>query len=256
MGVHLFTCIFELTTKLQHMYGKTCLFFLSHALWLASAIVDYPPTPQKLYIQFRPVLNGMEVTTDQAYYASALGDSVSFEKLSFYLSKLAFQDTKGKRLVAESAPYLINLVDSASCVISFPATVPKTGQLNFTLGTDSLMNVTGDYTGALDPLHGMYWSWQSGYINFKLEGKSKACPMRKNRFQLHIGGFRKPFETAIPIALNYSIKDQNDTLFLEMELASVLEHLASTKNFQIMSPGAEAKAFAEILVTTFALSNT
>jgi hypothetical protein len=63
------------------------------------------------------------------------------------------------------------------------------------VGVDSIRN-TMDVSrrkGALDVAgiaKGMYWQWNSGYIFFKMEGKSKSIPdSLSNNFYYHIGGF-------------------------------------------------------------------
>ena len=66
-------------------------------------------------------------------------------------------------------------------------------KIKFNLGIDSLTNVSGVMGGDLDPTKGMYWTWQSGYINFKMEGSSAVCPTRNHEFQFHIGGYQDPF---------------------------------------------------------------
>jgi hypothetical protein len=58
------------------------------------------------------------------------------------------------------------------------------------LGVDSIRNVSGIQTGALDPLKGMFWTWNSGYVMAKLEGSSESSNSAGNRFTYHIGGFR------------------------------------------------------------------
>jgi len=47
---------------------------------------------------------------------------------------------------------------------------------------DSLANVSGAMSNDLDATKGMYWSWQSGFINLKIEGKSASCKTRKINF--------------------------------------------------------------------------
>jgi len=62
---------------------------------------------------------------------------------------------------------------------------------------DSLRNTmeVGKRAGNLDiggKATGMYWSWNSGYIFFKMEGESPQAPLDnagKNMFRYHIGGF-------------------------------------------------------------------
>ena len=56
--------------------------------------------------------------------------------------------------------------------------------------------------GDLDPTKGMYWAWQSGYINFKMEGSCSQCLATKNNFEFHLGGYQQPFYAMQTIELN------------------------------------------------------
>ena len=54
-------------------------------------------------------------------------------------------------------------------------------QITFTIGVDSLRSTmdVSKRPGVLDPAQGhdgMYWTWNSGYIFFKMEGISPAAP--------------------------------------------------------------------------------
>ena len=71
----------------------------------------------------------------------------------------------------------------------------------FNLGIDSITNVSGAQGGDLDPTKGMYWAWQSGFINIKLQGTSNSCPPPKNEFEFHLGGYQYPFNSLQTIIL-------------------------------------------------------
>ena len=43
-------------------------------------------------------------------------------------------------------------------------------KIQFNLGIDKQTNLDGVKGGDLDPLKGMYWTWNTGYINIKIEG--------------------------------------------------------------------------------------
>ena len=50
---------------------------------------------------------------------------------------------------------------------------------NSCLGVDSLRNVTGVQTGALDPAMDMYWTWNTGYVMAKLEAAAQQALIRR-----------------------------------------------------------------------------
>jgi len=96
---------------------------------------------------------------------------INIKTLKFYIS--TFKTLK-KGQVAYSKKNSFHLIDLANKK-SLTWDLIKAGkkqfdEINFQLGVDSLTNESGARGGDLDPTKGMYWSWQSGYINFKLEG--------------------------------------------------------------------------------------
>jgi hypothetical protein len=62
--------------------------------------------------------------------------------------------------------------------------------VSFTVGVDANQVSQGAQTGALDPEHGLFWSWNSGYIFLQLEGVSAASAEPDHVFQYHVGGYK------------------------------------------------------------------
>jgi hypothetical protein len=76
-------------------------------------------------------------------------------------------------------------------------------QLQFTIGVDSLRNVSGAQTGALDPGNVMFWDWNSGYIFLKLEGDYKTTTTTSAvNYAMHIGGYKAPTNYIREITFN------------------------------------------------------
>ena len=97
--------------------------------------------------------------------------------------------------------------------------------ISFCIGIDSLASVSGALSGDLDPSNGMYWAWQSGYINMKIEGTSSSCKTRKNSFNFHIGGYLKPYNAIKKIEIPIN-KIQNQIIDdLERLGTKIIEHL-------------------------------
>jgi hypothetical protein len=116
--------------------------------------------------------------------------------------------------------------------------------LEFSIGIDSLTNVSGAMGDALDPVNGMYWAWQSGYINFKIEGKSKICKTRNNVFQFHVGGYASPYATMqnfkFPIL-------KTDNVTVEIPLDDFLELIDIRSTNEVMSPSLKSTQIANQL---------
>ena len=193
-------------------------------------------------------IEGQPLKLNRSYNMGNSKDSMKISVLKFYLSDIRVIDETGSSDLIK-AFHLFDNEDSVTHEISFSHTVVKIPTtLSFNLGIDSLTNSSGVYGGDLDPTTGMYWTWQSGYINFKLEGISPICPARKNKFQYHLGGYQSPFNAIQKVSL--TIYPSNNYT-LELPLDEILEHLNLRTSYQIMSPQTEAVNMAKSISMQF-----
>ena len=123
--------------------------------------------------------------------------------------------------------------------------------IKFNIGIDSLTNVSGVFDGDLDPVNGMYWTWQSGYINFKLEGTASHCPARNHKFYWHIGGYLEPFSAMRVIALNCN-SDSSDKIVIQLD--DLFEAIDVSKTYQVMSPNEKAIQIADFFPKIFKIA--
>lgn len=173
----------------------------------------------------------------------------SIETLRFYLSKIRLID-EGAYVWEESNSYhLIDALEheSLTLTLKIPARI-KFDQLDFQLGIDSLTNAAGVMGGDLDPTKGMYWSWNTGYINFKLEGKSTECPSRGQAFQFHLGGYLPPYNCVQ--SLHFDITRQ-DYINLKVDISQILNALDLSEQYRIMSPSEASVQLSTIAAKAF-----
>lgn len=190
----------------------------------------------QLQLQFKAMVGGEKLKLDGSKYFLPATDSISFETFRFYLSSFRF--FKGNQQVwqEKESYHLLDAADDASMQLNFE--LPDSlhfDHILFTLGIDSVTNARGVGNGDLDPMHGMYWAWQSGYINMKLEGTSPLCATRKQMFHFHLGGFLNGFNCAQQVQLEAS---GNSSIFIHLE--ELLSHLSLSKTPTVMTPGEEA----------------
>jgi hypothetical protein len=122
-------------------------------------------------------------------------------------------------------------------------------KVTFNIGIDSLTNTSGAMAGDLDPIKGMYWAWQSGYINMKIEGKSSSCKTRKNEFQFHIGGYLSPYYAMRKVALTYDKKATQ--INIGIDLYNFFTNINLAKTNSVMIPGALAMELADYSKSLF-----
>lgn len=208
-------------------------------------------------------INSIQISVTPTFGASAfhLADSafttsdssdLRITELKFYLSNIQLLE-KGKVVMEEKASF--HLLDASyinSLTILMDNKQPiKFDELKFNLGVDSVTNVSGALGGDLDPTKGMYWAWQSGYINFKLEGTSPLCKTRNNEFQFHLGGYQSPNNCLQTI--RFPISNANN-IDLKLDVQNVLKQIDLLKSNQIMSPSAEAVRLSKIIANSFTLA--
>lgn len=170
---------------------------------------------------------------------------VDLSTFKFYISSVSFYKS-GELVYQEPNSYhLIDLSDTSSKTLNFP-TVVDFDHISFSLGIDSLKNVSGVFGGDLDPTNGMYWTWQSGYINFKIEGNYKAS---KDEFTYHIGGYMPPFASIQPIQLE--AQPLNNKVVVRIDSNEIVNLLKKQKLKNVMRPSKEAVEIAQVVASCF-----
>ncbi|MFK7922474.1 MAG: MbnP family protein [Bacteroidia bacterium] len=192
-----------------------------------------------------PTFGGEAVSLEQAY--AFAGDSVSFSKLRFYISAVSLWQ-EGKEVWAEKKSYhLIDLAEPASMNLALKKGLAF-DEVRFQLGIDSITNVSGAMGGDLDPTKGMYWSWNTGYINFKLEGKSALAGIPNHDFIYHLGGYLPPYPSVQWVKLPCSpAKEQ----LIQFDLSSFLQAADIGNQPRLMSPGEPAAKLSAIAASLF-----
>lgn len=223
-----------------------------HALFLLCILLtSFNAQAGGLTVEMRLTWQGQPVELDTPYQFAS-GEEVTFETVRFYLSAMEVLQ-QGKAIMDQPAvPQLIDLEEPASLKFTLPCPEePAPDQLRFRIGLDSTVNVSGAMGGDLDPTLGMYWAWQSGYINFKVEGSSPICPLRHNRFQYHLGGYRSPNTTVQQV--HFPIAGEQH-LVVEVALDELLDESELRSNGKIMSPGSEAADMSRQLAFIFKIA--
>ena len=145
----------------------------------------------QLRIEFENVVGDEPLTLNTKTYTNANDDKYTVTMFKYYISNIKLTKADGSEYLQPESYYLVDEEDASSHVITLDSipTGEYTG-ITFTIGVDSARNVSGAQTGALDPLHGMFWTWNSGYIYVKMEGYSAQSA--NGGLVFHIGGFKSP----------------------------------------------------------------
>lgn len=178
-------------------------------------------------------------------YCELPNDTLSFETVKFYISNVQIHYKNVAISKEKNSFHLISLEEPESLQFDLDKLNENIESISFSIGIDSLTNVSGALDGDLDATKGMYWAWQSGYINLKIEGKSSNCATRKNKFQFHIGGYLKPYYAMRTIVLPINNNIKNNTLTLKYDISKLFSNLNLKEFNSIMIPSEKAMQFAD-----------
>ena len=213
---------------------------------------------QKLTLQFKNMV-GDEVLELGKPYKNPFGEDMVINKFKYYVSNIFLLDNQGKSTKISSDYFLIDEADSTSKSIQLPINIPQIKAIYFLLGVDSIRNVSGVQTGALDPMNSMFWTWNSGYVFAKLEGVSKAAKVAGNLFSWHVGGFRYNENALRVVRINIgnNVKTKNLVINIASDINQWFEAKQNLKISQhpiCHSPGELAMKFADNYATMFSIS--
>ena len=133
-----------------------------------------PENGNELQINFRHFVGSDSLIFKTKEYVNELGQKYTVTKFKYYISNIQLINDSGKVFSSEEY-FLINEDEPQSKGFSVKDVPPGNYKtLSFIIGVDSLRNCSGLQEGALDPVKGMFWAWNTGYIFLKLEGLSKV----------------------------------------------------------------------------------
>ncbi|RFM36445.1 MbnP family protein [Chitinophaga silvisoli] len=167
-----------------------------------SLLIGNTAVSQSVILTFTHEVNHQPMRANKAYY-TAQGDTFTITKFKYYLSNFSFI-SETEENIRLSPEYFLVSEDSAASkkVVLTGLPLGRYKAVSFMIGVDSIMNCTGAQSGALDPIYGMFWTWNSGYIMAKLEGTSPASRVPDHSLQFHIGGYRGAHQSQRMVRLN------------------------------------------------------
>jgi len=184
-------------------------------------------------------------------------DTLNFATFKYYISNIKLLNENGNWWSHPESYFLVDFDDQSTLTLTLEdVPTAKYLEMSYVLGVDSLRNVSGAQTGALSTVHGMFWTWSTGYIMVKAEGTSPNSS--GGSFSYHLGGFQ-----GVHNIVTEKFADFNgDTLHVQtgklvtINLSSspdkLFQTLGSISNLENLSaPGAAAKSMATDFYSSF-----
>jgi hypothetical protein len=182
----------------------------------------------KIVVVFENYAGDEKVKLDSGVYKNGYGQSYTITRLRYYIGNIRLIRKDGA--IGYSSPEYYIIDDAAPIANSIELNVDNMegySSIRFIIGVDSIHNCSGVQTGALDPVNGMFWAWNTGYIFFKMEGQSASSKSTANMLEFHIGGYKEPDNCIREINLNLGINgikkksDINSIIKIKTDISKV-----------------------------------
>ena len=229
-----------------------------------SATRRYQPAARpNLQLQFHHFVGSEPLLPDNSY-RNHFDEEFTVTKFRYYVSNIVVGNSvSGKKHKVVNGYFLINEAEPESKTISLTIPPGNYDTISFMLGVDSARNMSGAQTGALDPLHDMFWTWNTGYVMAKLEGSSPLSKLPHHLIEYHIGGYRHPHAVQQVVSLpvkTIQVKS-NNTLSVAIH-ADINQWFSGKHSLKIAEqaactmPGALAVKYASNYAAMFSIPST
>lgn len=220
---------------------------------ISTLCLSFQQKMRDISVSIQPTFKNENLVLNKVKYVTTKNDTVTISTFKFYISNVEVEFENGTSYKEPQSYHLIDLENEKSLQFQLKdAPDLKLKQLAFNVGIDSTTNVSSNLAGDLDPALGMYWAWNSGYINMKLEGASSSCKSVKKEFQFHIGGYLPKQNALQKIVLDFPKKTSD--IQLKMDISIWLDEVALKQTNSIMIPGEKAITMSNYYKKMFSIN--
>jgi len=156
-------------------------------------IRDTSPQLARVSIAFKATVNSQTLLPVSKYYQNSSKEYFTVNKFNYYISHVKLQKADGSWYAEPNSYHLIKHVEKINQFDITGLPPADYTRISFLIGVDSLRNVSGAQSGALDPANLMFWDWNTGYIFMKLEGAFSSTVVSEGEYSIHVGGFDGPY---------------------------------------------------------------
>jgi hypothetical protein len=129
-----------------------------------------------IYLEFEAKVGSNTFELNRPYFVGPFNNKMVFSRFQYYISNVILTKEDGTTYIVpkDSSYYLITHNNNVLPKVELKnIPIGNYKSIQFMIGIDSISNLTIEpklLPSALDPLNGMYWSWNSGYRFLVTEG--------------------------------------------------------------------------------------
>lgn len=176
------------------------------------------PTSADISIYFNNQVDGAPLELGTMKYTNAAGNNYQVDLLKYYVTNIIL--VKDDNTEFKLGNYdLINAADASTLKID-ALKVPNGTytKIKFNVGIPYDRNHNGAQDGDLDPMYGMIWDWNTGYVFFKHEGKYKNTSGVTKSLTFHYATDRALVNMEVPLTTNLVVNGSNKQLHMVFNL--------------------------------------
>ena len=189
---------FSLNLNMLKRLSIACMFFVLSACvkdTIVQPAIEETGTAPSLVVSFKAMANSQTLIPNTGTYTNTSYDEYSVTKFNYMISNVVLTTADGTKFAEPESYHLIKHIGGATSFTINNLPKGTYTKIEFLIGVDSLRNISGTQTGALDVGNDMYWDWNTGYIFFKLEGMYTSNNVNvKDNYVIHIGGFEGKYK--------------------------------------------------------------
>lgn len=201
---------FNKTLRTAAVIAASALIFTACKKDDDTTVVDPGPNTgenvSQMHFMLHNYFDGNEIELNTGNYTNQQNEQMTISTINYWFTNVKFIKSDGSEY-AEEESYRLIRGDQSNTMHFHVSDVPNGTYkgVKFMIGVDVPRNTSGAQTGALDPaINGdMFWSWNTGYIQFKLEGTSTVSTNADKSYKFHIGGVGQGIETPREVTLMF-----------------------------------------------------
>ena len=224
--------------------------------------ITAPSGTGQVKMEFFNMAGSSTLNMGNQWYENEHGDSFKVSKFNYYISNIRLNGSTSTYTESNSY-HLVEQSDLTTTSFDM-ANVPYDTytSVTFMIGVDSLHDVTGTQSGALDPINDMFWSWTTGYIMMKFEGVSPRSTQTSGDILFHTGGFTgannvlKTITVSFPQAITVTSNGENH-IHLSADVLALFKspHIIDFSALNLVNtPGPNALLIADNYANMFSVT--
>ena len=148
--------------------GFFSLFFLTGFSGCVDPPKEKTAEPGTIVLSFNHFFRNKALRFAPDSFITKAGDTIRISECKYYISNITLTKSDGSTWNAGN--YSLVDVEVPKNIILTKVPAGTYNRISFLVGVDASRNHSGAQDGDLDPSWGMSWTWNTGYIFFRLKG--------------------------------------------------------------------------------------